>query len=146
MELQQVITEIGKTIAGQLEMQKDGSARLEAVIAERKAFLSKKKLTYVCRFRVDESAKEVRFVEMLKESVFGVSGGIDDEISPGFCFKKETYNTFGKERKGSIEEQSRLFGKDYSYRFDFGAFREAVRKAAGSAGYRFEFKLMEKSV
>jgi hypothetical protein len=67
-------------------------------------------------------------------------------MSPGFGFKKETYNTFGKERKGSIEEQSRLFGRDYSYRFDFGAFREAVRKAAEGAGYRFEVKLMEKSV
>jgi hypothetical protein len=146
MDLQQVITEIGKTIPGQFELQKDGSARLESVIAERKAFLSQKKLTYICRFRVDEPAKEVRFFEMLKESGFGVSGGSDDEMSPGFGFKKETYNTFGKERKGSIEEQSKLFGRDYSYRFDFGTFREAVRKASEGAGYRFEVKLMEKSV
>lgn len=83
---------------------------------------------------------------MLKESGFGVSGGSDDEMSPGFGFKKETYNTFGKERKGSIEEQSKLFGRDYSYRFDFRTFREAVRKASEGAGYRFEVKLMEKSV
>ena len=132
MDLKQTITEIGKTVPGQFEPQKDGSSRMEAVIAERKAFLSKKKLTYICRFRVDEPAKEVRFFEMLKES--------------GFGFKKETYNTFGKERSGTIEEQSRLFGKDYSYSFDFGAFRGAVRKAAEGAGYRFEVKLMEKSV
>ena len=147
MDLRQTITEIGKAIPGQFEVQKDGLARMEAVIAERKAFLSKKKLTYICRFKVDEPAKEVRFFEMLKESGFGVScGGSDGEMSAGFGFKKETYNTFGKERSGSIEEQSRLFGKDYSYKFDFGAFRGSVRKAAESAGYRFEVKLMEKSV
>jgi len=146
MNLQQTIMEIGKTIPGQFEMQRDGSAKLEAVIAERKAFLSKKKLTYICHFRVDEQAKEVRFFEMLKESGFGVSGGVDNEMSPGFGFKKETYNTFGKERKGSIEEQSKLFGKDYSYRFDFGAFRGAVHRASEDAGYRFEVKMMEKSL
>ncbi len=146
MELRQTIAEIGKTLPGQFEIQKDGSARLEAVIAERKAFLSKKKLTYICRFRVDEPAKEVRFFEMLKESGFGVSGGGDADMSPGFGFKKETYSTLGKERKGTIEEQSKLFRKDYSYRFDFGAFREAVRKASEDAGYRFEVKLMERSV
>ena len=147
MDLKQTITELAKTAPGQFEPQKDGSARMEAVIAERKAFLSKKKLTYVCRFRVDEPAREVRFLEMLKESGFGVSsGGGDGEMSPGFGFKKESYNTFGKERGGSIEEQSKLFGKDYSYTFDFGAFRGAVRKAAEDAGYRFEVKLMEKSV
>jgi len=146
MDLRQTITEIGKTIPGQFEMQKDGSARLESVVAERKTFLSKKKLTYICCFRVDEPVREVRFFEMLKESGFGLSGGSGDETSPGIGFKKETYNTFGKERKGSIEEQSKLFGKDYSYRFDFGTFREAVRKASEDAGYRFEVKLMEKSV
>jgi hypothetical protein len=147
MDLTQAIKEIGKTVPGQFESQKDGSARMEAIIAERKAFLSKKKLTYICRFRVDEPSKEVRFFEMLKESGFGVSsGGGDDEMSSGFGFKKETYNTFGKERKGSIEEQSTLFGKDYSYKFDFGKFRESVRKASEGAGYRFEVKLMEKSV
>ena len=127
MDLRQAIVEIGKAVPGQFEMQKNGSTRMEAVIAERKAFLSKKKLTYICRFRVDEPAKEVRFFEMLKESGFGVSSGAGgNEMSTGFGFKKETYNTFGKERSGSIEEQSRLFGKDYTYQFDYGKFREAV--------------------
>ena len=145
MDLRQTITEMAKAVPVQFEPQKDGSSRMEAVIAERKAFLSKKKLTYICRFKVDEPAKEVRFFEMLKESGFGVSSG-GGQTSPGFGFKKETYNTFGKERSGTIEEQSTLFGKDYSYSFDFGAFRGAVRKAAESAGYRFEVKLMERSV
>ena len=40
MDLRQTITEIGQTVPGQFEVQKDGSARMEAVIAERKAFLS----------------------------------------------------------------------------------------------------------
>ncbi len=70
--------------------------------------------------------------------------GVDDEISPGF--KKETCNTFRKARKGSIEEQSKRFGKDYFCQFDFGAFRGATQKASEEAGYRFEVKLMEKSL
>ena len=147
MDLRQTITELGKGVPGHFEAQTDGSARMEAVIAERKAFLSRKKLTYICRFRVDEAAKEVRFFEMLKESGFGLSsGGGDEGMSAGFGFKKETYNTFGKERTGTIEEQSRLFGKDYAYTFDFGPFREAARKAAEGAGYRFEVVLLERSV
>jgi hypothetical protein len=143
MDLQQTISEIGNTLPGQPESQKDGSIRIEAIIAERKSFLSKKKLTYICRYRIDESAREVRFFEMLKESGFGVSGG--EGPSTGFIVK-ETYNTFKKERTGTIEEKNRLFGKDYSFRFDYARFREAIREAVEKAGYRFEVTLREKSV
>ena len=44
-----------------LQLQKDGSLAGEALLAERKAFLSKKKLTYKCKARVDEGARAVRF-------------------------------------------------------------------------------------
>ncbi len=143
MDLRQTISEIGNTLPGKPEPQKDGSIRIEAIIAERKSFLSKKNLTYICRYRIDDSTKEVRFFERLKESGFGVSGG--EGPSTGFIVK-ETYNTFKKERQGTVEEKNRLFGKDYSYRFDFARFREEVRAAAEKAGYRFEVTLREKSV
>ncbi len=146
MDLQQTLHEIGKTLPAELVTQKDGSLKLEAVIAERKSFLSKKKLTYSCRMRVDGPGKQVRFFEMLKESGFGVSGGGDEDMGTGFGFKKEVYKTSGAERNGSIEEQSRLFGKEYSYKFDFGRFREAVRQASEAAGFAFEIKLTEKAV
>jgi len=39
-----------------LQLQEDGSLAGEALLAERKAFLSKKKLTYECEARVDGAA------------------------------------------------------------------------------------------
>lgn len=145
MALHQTITEIASNLLGALAPQKDGSFKLEAVVAERKKFLSRKKLTYICRLRVDDSARQVRFFEMLKESGFGLGVGGDDS-APGVGFKKEVYGSAGKTRTATIEEQSRLYGKDYHYTFDLGRLREAVRRAAAEAGYGFEITLMERAV
>ena len=83
--------------------------------------MTKQKLIYSAKFRVDEGNREVRFTEMLKESGAGMSsGGIDSGMSSGFGFKKESYNTLSGPREGTIEEQSNLFGKKYEYKFDFG--------------------------
>jgi hypothetical protein len=127
------------------ERRKDGSLEMSATIAERKAFLSKKKLTYSCRLRVDDAAQTVRFYEILVEKGSGMSSGPDD-ISPGFGFKKESYSVGGKAREGSIEEQSSLFGKDYSYDWDYATVRRVVEAAASEAGYRLEVVLLKKSV
>ena len=124
---------------------KDGSLEMSATIAERKAILSKKRLTYRCRLRVDDGAQTVRFYEILVEKGSGLSSGPDD-ISPGFGFKKESYKVGGKSREGSIEEQSSLFGKDYSYDWDYATVRRVVAAAAAEAGYRLEVVLREKSV
>lgn len=43
-------------------------------------------------------------------------------------------------REGSIEEQSRLFGKEYTYTFDFAAVRKAIEAAVQAAGYSFLWK------
>ncbi|MDD5646525.1 MAG: hypothetical protein PHW86_05090, partial [Candidatus Bipolaricaulis sp.] len=72
--------------------EKRGTYSIEFTVAERKAFLTKKKLTYSARFRIDEDRKELRFTELLKETGSGVSSGGDD-LGPGFGFKKETYKT-----------------------------------------------------
>jgi len=112
---------------------------LEKVIAERKAFLSRKKLIYRARLNIVEETKELQFTEILKESGLGLSSGAD-EMSTGFGFKKEPYKTSLGPREGRIEEQSHLFGKQYSYSFDFAAFRNAIEDAARTEGYAFSWK------
>lgn len=120
--------------------EKKGIYTLRLVVAERKAFLSKKKLEYIARFRVDDAAGEVRFTEMLKESGSGVSGGLDDS-TPGFGFKAESYRTGKGPREGTITEQSRYFGEHYDYSFDFSTMRSWIEKAAAASGYRFSYTI-----
>ena len=121
--------------------EKKGLFTVEYLVAERKSFLSKKKLLYIAKYRIDEDKREVRFTEMLKESGSGLSGGGDFDSSPGFGFKKETYKTGGGAREGAIEEQSSLFGKQYSYSFDFKALRAAIEKKAQEAGFTFKYQI-----
>jgi hypothetical protein len=123
--------------------EKKGLWDFSATIAERKAFLSKKQLTYSCKIRIDDGTKIVRFSEMLMEAGSGFStGGFDSDMSSGFGVKKETYNTFGGSRQGTIEEQSSLFGKDYTYQFNYQEIREKVRTIVENTGYRFEYQIL----
>lgn len=140
-----IIDEI-KKVAGEISAEikeNKGVHTLEFVVAERKAFLSKKKLTYSAKFRIDEEKKELRFTEMLKESGSGLTSGGGDfgDMSPGFGFKVETYKTGAGPREGTIKEQSDLFGKQYSYTFDFNAIRGKIEKAATDAGYAFKYQI-----
>jgi len=67
-------------------------------------------------------------------------GDIDGGMSAGFGFKTESYNTIKSGgRQGSIEEQSRLFGKDYTYQFDYAAIRNEVKALVEGAGFKFEY-------
>ena len=120
--------------------EKRGVYSVEFTVAERRVFLSKKKLTYSARFRVDEDKRELRFTEMLKESGSGVSSG-DGGLGPGFGFKKERYRTGTGPREGSIEEQSRLFGAQYSYKFDFSEVRTFIESETVKAGYAFKYQI-----
>lgn len=125
-------------------VEKKGIYEFEVLVAERKAFLSKKKLTYSAKFRVDDENKMVKFTEMLMESGSGLSfggGGFDDDMSPGFGFKTTSYNTMSGAREGTIEEQSNLFGKKYEYKFDFGAIRKSIEEKAKEAGYEFKYQI-----
>ena len=124
--------------------EKNGLWEFKATIAERKAFLSKKKLTYSAKMRLDEDAKLVKFTEMLIEAGSGLSsgGGFDGEISPGFGFKTETYNTTKGAREGSIEEQSNLFGKKFDYKFDYKKIRAKVEEIAKSKGFKFNYQII----
>ncbi|MFC2108698.1 hypothetical protein ACFLS5_04465 [Candidatus Bipolaricaulota bacterium] len=137
-----LVNEIKKFVEGIPATLKDkrGVHSVEFTVAERKVFLSKKRLTYSAKFRVDEDKKELRFTEMLKESGSGVSSG-DSDFGPGFGFKKETYKTGKGPREGSIEEQSKLFGAQYSYTFDFSKVRAFVESEAVKAGYTFKYQI-----
>jgi hypothetical protein len=124
--------------------ERKGLCEFSAAIAERKAFLSKKKLTYYTRLRIDDAARTVRFSEMLVEAGSGLSSGgdFDSGISSGFGVKTESYNTFKGTHQGTIQEQSRLFGKDYSYQFDFNQIRSRVQGIAEKAGYKFDYQTL----
>lgn len=139
MALRDELAACAKGIPAELK-EKKGVYTLEFTVAERKAFLSKKKLTYSAKFRVDDDKKELRFTEMLKEASSGMSSG-DSDMSPGFGFKKESYKTGAGPREGSIEEQSTLFGKEYTYTFDFKTVRTCIEQAAVKAGYAFKYQL-----
>jgi hypothetical protein len=144
MPLQDDLIAASAGFAAPFQRQMNGCLTMEALIAERKAFLTKKKLTYKCKLRVDDSSRTVRFWEMLVEKGSGVSAG--DDMSPGFGLKKETYGTSGKTRSGSIEEASNLFGKEFTYLWDYAAVRTAVRTATEAAGYTLDVVLNPKSV
>ncbi len=124
--------------------EKKGVWEWSTVIAERKAFLSKKKLTYSARMRIDDAARAITFSEMLVESGSGLSsgGGFDDGMSSGFGFKSESYNTTGGARTGHIAEQSNLFGKTYQYSFDWQEIRARVEAVANANGYQFDYQVL----
>jgi hypothetical protein len=124
--------------------EKKGIWEFSATIAERKAFLSKQKLTYAAKMRIDDNAKLVKFSEMLIEagSGFTSGGGIDDGMSSGFGFKTESYNTFRGAREGNIEEQSNLFGKKFEYKFDYKEIRSKAQEIVKAADYKFEYQIL----
>jgi hypothetical protein len=140
MRLQEEIQQVFTSFPAEYS-EKKGVITMRFVVAERKSFLAKKKLVYTAKYRVDENKREVRFTESLKESGFGISGGSDFDNNPGIGFKKETYSTGGGAREGVIEEQSNLFGKKYSYSFDFKTIRAGVAKKALEAGFAFSYQI-----
>jgi len=125
--------------------EKKGLWSFTATIAERKAFLSKKKLAYSAKIKVDEEAKTVHFSEMLIEAGSGFTSGgndFDGGMSTGFGFKKESYNTMSGAREGTIEEQSNLFGKNFDYKFDYKKIRTDIESIAKKTDYKFEYQIL----
>lgn len=143
MSLIDTISAYSTKLGGDMS-EKKGINTLEILIAERKAFLSRKKLKYIAKFRINDETKELKFTEMLAESGVGLSSGgsdFDGGMSTGFGFKSESYNTSSGKREGTIEEQSNLFGKDYSYNFDYKAIRAEFERIAASEGYEFKYQV-----
>ena len=134
------IKEYVKSLPAELK-EKGGIWELKQVVAERKVFLSKQKLEYQAKFRIDDSKKTVKFTEMLKEASSGLSTGGDMDSSPGFGFNAGVVKTGLGGREGTIVEQSTLFGKKYEYSFDFKMIRSKIEELANSAGYEFKYQL-----
>ena len=111
------------------------------VIAERKAFLSKKKLEYSGTIKINSEEKGVVFSDMLKESGSGLSTGGDSEMSSGFGFSATTYSSGLKGRSGNIKEQSELFGKKYDYSFKYEEIREKIEDICKEEGYFFKYSI-----
>ncbi|MGB9641001.1 MAG: hypothetical protein ACPL4H_08825 [Anaerolineales bacterium] len=123
--------------------EKKGLWSFSATIAERKAFLSKKKLAYTAKLRINDEEKNIYFSENLTESSSGFSTGDSiDAVSPGFGVKTETYNTLSGKRQGSIEEQSKIFNKDYHYTFNYQEIRSVIKEIAEKHGYQFEYQIL----
>lgn len=135
-------------VTGKFIEEKPNLLKFEALVAERKAFLSRQKLMYKCKVKIDDDKKLVRFFEILTETGSGISsGGYDsDDISPGFGFKVEKTKYISGGREGSIEEQSVLFGKKYNYEFDYKKIREEIKNIVQDNGYTFEYVLRESSL
>jgi len=146
MSLKEKLIEISKEFPEKFKEIKENVLMLEAKIAERKVFLSKKSLIYKAKLKIDEKNKTVKFFEELKEVGMGISSGDPMDISPGFGFKAEKYKVIGKEREETIEETSKLFSKDYKYFFDYSIIRKKVEEEARKAGCSFSITLMEETI
>lgn len=113
-----------------------GEIEFSKVLAERRAFLSRKRLVYRAHLRVDEGKRELHLSESLAET----SSGLSPES--GFGVKTETYRTSAGPREGDIAEQAKLFGKTYAYNFDYGAIRKRIEELAQEQGYTVRYHVV----
>lgn len=120
---------------------RDGVLSVTLVVAERKGFLSRRKVTYSARFRVDEPRRTVLFSELLKESGSGLTGS-GPLGEPGAGFKVQTWKTGRGPRQGMIEEQARDLAGRFQMSIDFAANRAAVEKAVAEIGYALEYHVL----
>ncbi len=121
----------------------DGLHSLTSIVAERKGFFSRRKLTFTARFRVNEETREVVYNETLVERKSGLGAGSGEGIS-GFGFRTWKISSGPSGLDGALEEQSELFGRKYGFTFRFQQIRDAVRKLAAEEGYTFKHQLWGK--
>lgn len=140
MNIIQDITKFAKSIKAEVNDEKN-RVTIKKVLAERKVFLSHKKLEYSAKISIDDKQKKINFTEMLKETGFGLSSSVNDDMSAGFGFKAEAYKTGFSGREGSIKEQSSLFGKKYEYDFDYALVRKFIENLAKKYGYAFHYSI-----
>ncbi len=136
-----LIQEVGAKVGG-----KGQSGEAKIVIAEQKSLLSKKRVEYSAKFKVEDGDREVRFFEMLKESGAGMSGGDAGDVGGGWGFSKEVYKTGPGGREGNIEAQGSLLGGKYSFTFDYLKIRSAIQAIAEQHGYRLDYRLTPKGL
>lgn len=105
------------------------------VLAERRVFFSRTRLVYRVTVRVDEGRREVHVWESLAETSAGLAPGA------GAGAKLERYRTRPLTREGTIAEEAALFGKRYSYSFDFAAVRGVIERAARDQGFAVRYSV-----
>jgi hypothetical protein len=133
--------EAGAQVSG-----KGQSGEAKLLVAEQKSLLSKKKVEYSAKFKVQDEERVVRFFEMLKESGSGMSGGDAGDFGGGWGVTKTTYKMGTGGLEGSLETQGALLGKKFAFAFDYGKIRTAVRAIAEQNGYRFEYQVTPKGL
>jgi len=146
--IKETLIKLGESLPAKFAEAKNDLLRLEYTVAERKSFLSKQRLTYRCKIKIDDDKKMIKFFEILSEVGSGISsGGYDgDDMSPGFGFRAEKAKYTSGAREGSIEEQSVLFGKKYNYDFDYKKIRQEIKNIADNFGYGFEIVYRESAL
>ena len=147
--IKEALIELGGSLPAKFIEGKNDVLWMTYVVAERKSFLNKQKLSYRCRLKIDESKKALIFFEILSEVGSGISAGGgfgDTEMSSGFGFRVEKTSYKSGGREGTIEEQTVLFGKKYEINFDYKKIREDVKSIAEKFGYGFETTLRESSI
>lgn len=138
MDLDQAVKTYAKEISANLK-EKKGVYDLSLVVAERKTMMSKQKLSYEAKFKIDEKEKAVKFTELLKES----SSGMNADMG----FQTQSFRTGkGGQQESVIEQQSTQFGKKYSYDFDFKTIRTKIESLATEAGYSFQYQITAKGI
>ena len=148
-EIKEEILKSGESFPAKFIEEKKDLLKLEYIVAERKAFLSKQKLVYRCKLKIDDDKKILRLFEILTETGSGISTGGDfgdSGMSSGFGFKVESAKYTSGGREGRIEEQSVLFGKKYNYDFDYKKIRDVIKKIAENYGFNFELVYRESSL
>jgi len=139
MALVQQIQDFARSISADFK-EKKGLCELNLVVAQRKAFLSKQKLTYQAKLRVDDKEKTVRFTELLKETSSGME-------SPGFSSSSGTFRTAqGGRQAGYLQQQADFFSKKYEYDFDFKTIRSKIESLSQAAGYAFQYQITSKGL
>ena len=141
----EIILYLSQQVGAKVSAKSQGG-QAELLIAEQKSFLSKKRVEYSAKFRVDDGDRTVRFFEMLKESGSGMSGGDSLDVGGGWGVRKETYKTGLGGREGNLEAQGSLLGKKYAFTFDYGKIRTAVQTIAERNGYRFDYQVTSKGL
>ncbi len=151
MDFKSSLAEFNKTLPQPFKEARGNLFSLEIIVAERKAFLTKQKLTYNAKIKVydqpQKGLKEVRFFEILKESGAGISSGLSDDFSPGIGFKVEKVKIgLDGTRQGNIKEQSDFFKSKYEYNFNFEQIRENIEKIAINCEYEFKLVFSERQL
>ncbi|MBN1298506.1 MAG: ribonucleoside-triphosphate reductase [Actinobacteria bacterium] len=138
--------ELGKSYPKNFIEKRGNIFLIDFTVAERKAFMRTDRLTYSAKLKIDEIKNHVIFYEILKESGSGIGSGSLDDYGSGFGFKVEKTRTGFDGRRGSIEQQSELFGKKYSYSYNYGNIRQDIKSLAEKHGFSFIYTLNEREI